>query len=277
MATAVHKTMRRRRSRVRGTTALTRRASSGSRERTTNTTAVATSAMERMKWSWTANGLRLVQTTIAPTTPWAGIPATSAIDSHTRSRRRGRRTQAPSAARTTASPTTNVNNRLICSIAECCDETSTSSLLLQFGQSLHPRPEPVNRTAAPVTTITPTSTRAATQILWNSSGVNPSERTRLVSSRRRDTPPDYGRLRAEWLRRLPDPSSGGPGVTDGNIRHQLLRPVLLQRLRARWLRLLRPRDGSLSEPTCGRRGLQCDARRRAAQRFHLPARPRGPS
>src|SRR5262249_21767020 len=159
---------------------------------------------------------------------------------------------------TTARPTTNVNNLLICSIAECCEETSTRLESLQFGQSLQPRPEPLNRTAAPVTTITPTRTRAATQILWNSSGVKPSERTRLISSRRRDTPPDYGRLRAEWLRRLPNPSGPGPRVADGDIRHQLLRQVLLQRLPTRRFDLLRCRHGPVSEPTRCRCGVQRD-------------------
>ena len=47
--------------------------------------------------------------------------------------------------------TRNVNSRLICSMAACFDETSTTVSSLQFGQSSQPRPEPVSRTAAPVT------------------------------------------------------------------------------------------------------------------------------
>ena len=53
----------------------------------------------------------------------------------------------------TATATSPVNRRLTCSIAACVDETSTSRSSLQFGQSSQPRPEPVSRTAAPVTTM----------------------------------------------------------------------------------------------------------------------------
>src|SRR5258706_2651402 len=119
-----------------------------------------------------------------------------------RSRRRGRLTHAPSAASTTAKPTMNVNIRLICSIAECCVDTSTRFESLQFGQSLHPRPELDSRPAAPVTTMTPTSTSAAAQILRNSSEVNPFDRTRLKACRSRTTSPGY-----VWLRCLPVLSS----------------------------------------------------------------------
>ena len=47
----------------------------------TSTTAMATSTIDRTKCSCTAIGLRSVHTTMAPTMPWAGMPATSAADS----------------------------------------------------------------------------------------------------------------------------------------------------------------------------------------------------
>ena len=43
----------------------------------------------------------------------------------------------------------------------------------------------MSRTRPPLTTMIPSSTSAATQMLRNSPGVKPSERTRRMSSRRR--------------------------------------------------------------------------------------------
>ena len=47
-------------------------------------------------------------------------------------------------------------------MAPCVVETSINLDALQFGQSAHPRPEPLSRTAAPVTTITDRATSTAT-------------------------------------------------------------------------------------------------------------------
>ncbi len=70
--------------------------------------------------------------------------------------------------------TRNVNSRLICSIAACLLDRSTSLSLLQFGQSSQPRPEPVRRTDAPLTQMIMSATSATMQMLRNSFGVKPS-------------------------------------------------------------------------------------------------------
>ncbi len=46
------------------------------------------------------------------------------------------------------------NSRLTCSMAAWPVDTSMKLVLLQFGQSSHPRPLPVSRTAPPATTNT---------------------------------------------------------------------------------------------------------------------------
>ena len=81
-----------------------------------------------------------------------------------RSRRRGTRHSEPSTAAITARATRPVNSRLICSIAAWFEETSMSRSSLHCGQSSHPSPDPVSRTAAPVTTITISATSAPTVI-----------------------------------------------------------------------------------------------------------------
>ena len=57
-----------------------------------------------------------------------------------------------------------MKSRLICSIAAWLDETSMSRSSLHRGQSSHPSPDPVSRTAAPVTTMTISATSAPTVI-----------------------------------------------------------------------------------------------------------------
>ena len=71
----------------------------------------------------------------------------------------------PSTAAITATATTPVNSRLICSIAACFDDTSISRSLEQFGQSSQPSPLFVSRTAAPVTMITANATNAP-MVIW---------------------------------------------------------------------------------------------------------------
>ena len=53
-----------------------------------------------------------------------------------------------------------VNKRLICSMAPWVVETSMNFSELQRGQSEQPKPEPVRRTAAPLTTMTHNKIRA---------------------------------------------------------------------------------------------------------------------
>jgi hypothetical protein len=91
---------------------------------------------------------------------WPTTPATRPSDSHVRSRRRGTRTSEPSTAAITATATTPVNSRFTCSIAAWLLDTSMRRSSLQFGQSSHPRPLPVSRTAAPVTTMAHSASRA---------------------------------------------------------------------------------------------------------------------
>ena len=176
------------RRRMRGTTAPTRRPWSGSRERTSIITAAQTSTIDSTKCSCTRAGCSLLQTTTAPTSPCAGTPTSITMPSTIRSRRRGRRYHAASAANATPMETRKVNSRLICSIAACLLETSTTFASLQLGQSLHPRPDPVSRTSPPLTTMMLSSASAATQMVRNSVGVKPSARTRLHVERTRDVP-----------------------------------------------------------------------------------------
>ena len=99
----------------------------------------------------------------APHTIWASTPATSPSDNHSRSRRRGTRMMLPATASITATDTTPVNNRFKNSIMPWTLSSSGENWpCSHWGQSVQPRPDPVSRTAAPVTTITARATRAAT-------------------------------------------------------------------------------------------------------------------
>ena len=98
-------------------------------------------------------GSSSVLTSSAPSTTWASTPATSPSDSTVRSRRLGRRIQEPSTAAITARATTPVNSRFRNSISAWYSRSATKRSSEQVGQSSHPRPEPVRRTAAPVTTM----------------------------------------------------------------------------------------------------------------------------
>jgi len=61
----------------------------------------------------------------------------------------------------TATDTTPVNNRLICSTAAWVLDTSMILSSLHRGQSEQPSPESVRRTSAPVTTMAASDTRDA--------------------------------------------------------------------------------------------------------------------
>ena len=87
----------------------------------------------------------------------------------------------------TPTETSPVNSRLICSIAACLVATSTSCWSLHRGQSSHPRPEPVSRTAAPVTTMMHSSARATTVIRRYVAGAMPSRRILVNALRTRCT------------------------------------------------------------------------------------------
>ncbi len=121
--------------------------------RHSRTTASATRTMDSTKWPATAAGWRSTSTVMPPRTIWPTTPATSPRDSHTRSRRYGRRRSEPSTAAMTDSETSPVKRRLTCSMAWLTSPAAMNFSLEQLGQSSHPSPEPVSRTAAPETTM----------------------------------------------------------------------------------------------------------------------------
>ncbi len=86
-----------------------------------------------------------------PSTIWPMTPATSPSDSHVRSRRRGCRTSEPSTARMTATETSPVIDRFTNSTMAWYSQGATTRSRAHVGQSGQPRPDPVRRTAPPVT------------------------------------------------------------------------------------------------------------------------------
>ncbi len=186
---------------ISGDTGRTAKPSSGSDARWTRATALATRISDRIMCPCTAAGWRSTSTVTPPSTIWARTPVTSPSDSHVRSRRRGTRTRAPSTAAMTARLTSPVNRRLSCSMAACGDDTSMNLVLLHAGQSAHPNPDPVRRTAAPVTMIAQIASRAPT-----------------VTARYCDAdtliafPGHAGRFSVPWPRRpcVAAPSAGAP-------------------------------------------------------------------
>ena len=135
--------------------------SAGHDARCHRTTALASSTIERAKWSMTTGGERCVRTVTAPTTTWAAVPATMPHDNQMRSVRLGTRRCAPSTAAMTARATRPETMRLPYSTHAWPSRAGTNSVSVQPGQSVHPSPDPVRRTAAPVTTIAVSATSAS--------------------------------------------------------------------------------------------------------------------
>jgi hypothetical protein len=109
-------------------------------------------ASELSRWKDTTQGFRSVRTVIPPTIAWAGMPRPRNSASVRRSRRPV--IQADTNVATAIAVSTNVSIRLPNSIASCrssapCGVNDSSVHRGQVGQ---PRPEPVSRTAPPVTT-----------------------------------------------------------------------------------------------------------------------------
>ena len=129
-----------------------------------STTALNTSTIDSAKWPSTSHGFRWLSTTMPPRTTWPTTPATSPHDHRTRSARRGLRASEPSTAAITATDTSPVMSRLPNSIQPWNSASGTNRSCSQVGQSEQPRPDPVRRTAAPVTTIPASRTRATPQI-----------------------------------------------------------------------------------------------------------------
>ena len=105
-------------------------------------------------------GSSSVATSRAPSPTWAATPATSPHDHQARSRRRGMRRIDPSTAPTTATATTPVKSRFTNSTRAWYSRSGTNRSSVQAGQSEQPSPDPVRRTAVPVTTMAASDHRA---------------------------------------------------------------------------------------------------------------------
>src|ERR1700685_1469977 len=116
-----------------------------------------------------------------PRTAWASTPPTSPPLSHMRSRRRGLRKTEPRKAAATPTVRTTVTSRFPNSTRPWNCSAGVRCPTEHSGQSAHPRPEPVRRTPAPVSTMRAVSTRATTSSRWLSEG-------ETVGIRRRDNP-----------------------------------------------------------------------------------------
>src|ERR1700727_1677693 len=116
-----------------------------------------------------------------PRTAWARTPPTSPPLSHMRSRRRGLRKTEPTKAAATPTVRTMVTRRFPNSTRPWNWSAGVRCPTEHSGQSAQPRPEPVRRTAAPVSTMRAVRTRARTSSRWLSEG-------ETVGVRRRDTP-----------------------------------------------------------------------------------------
>jgi hypothetical protein len=117
--------------------------------------------LDSSKWRTTASAMRTVSRKCAIT---IGVTSRELGDatqddladpgSPTRATRSERQGEIePSTARITATETRPVMVRFVNSIIACFSNGATSRPLSQFGQSGQPSPEPVSRTAAPLTTI----------------------------------------------------------------------------------------------------------------------------
>ena len=97
---------------------------------------------------------------------WAITPTTRPAESHTRSLRRGARASEPSTATITTIETAPVKSRLMYSIQPWPSEAPCGTRWPgeQFGQSEHPSPDWVSRTAPPVTMMAARS-RTATKVI----------------------------------------------------------------------------------------------------------------
>ena len=121
-----------------------------------------TIASESSRWNETTHGLRSVSTVMPPITAWAGMPRPSTSASRRRSRRprcaRRRRRSRPRSrpARRSAS-----GCRTRSAGATPSAPCGVNDPSVQRGQVGQPRPEPVSRTAPPVTTSTMLATSVA--------------------------------------------------------------------------------------------------------------------
>ena len=118
-------------------------------------------AIENSRWKATAHGLRSVSTVMPPSTACAGTLSPSQRASRRSSRRPER--QALTNVAIAIAVSTKVRVRLPNSIAECTSRApcGVKELPWQRGQVGQPSPEPVSRTAPPVSTMPMLATRVA--------------------------------------------------------------------------------------------------------------------
>src|ERR1700729_4008445 len=154
-----------------------------------------------------------------PSTAWATTPPTKPPLSQTRSPRRGARKIDPKKAAITPTVKTTVTRRFPNSTSPWNWSAGVRWPTEHSGQSAQPRPEPVRRTAAPVSTMRAVRTRATTSSRWLSEG-------ETVGVRRRDTPG-----KRTGARRLVPGEPLAVGCTDMSIEA----PALPGR-RAKWSR-----------------------------------------
>ena len=106
----------------------------------------------------TNGGASLWSTVSPPSTTSAKMPATRPEASTTRSRRRGRRLMAARTTSTMATVMATLTRRLPNSTQAWNWSGATTLVEVHAGQSLQPRPEPVSRTAPPLTMATASAT-----------------------------------------------------------------------------------------------------------------------
>ncbi len=149
----------------------------GSRERSHSVVARATRTAETRKCAATIQGLSSVSTVTPPSIAWAATPTKLHTASARRSRRGERKTATSSAIAMT--PRTPVSVRLPNSITPCTASSGVFTKLssVQRGQVGQPRPEPVRRTAPPVTTMAPLATALARATREMAAGEKAVDRT----------------------------------------------------------------------------------------------------
>ena len=181
--------------------------------------AAATTAIDTTKCRDTMAGLRLVSTTIPPSTICASTPPGCAAASQTRSARRrpaGRNRQAATRTATATTVTATVTMRLPNSIQvwnigspRVC--AAIRLLRVHCGQSGQPSPDLLSRTAAPVTMITAVDTTPASAIARIAAGVG----AQIASTPRR-----RAAATAPVPRRASAPTAagaGGSGLVSGGV------------------------------------------------------------
>ena len=177
-----------------------RAGAAGSWQRTYSATVAATSAIDARKCTDTQPGFSLVKTTMPPSTAWTTIAPGWAAASQTRSARRpaarpSRNRQAATLTSTEITKMATVTSRLPNSIHRWISESpvsppATRLRAVHSGQSGHPSPDWLSRTAAPVSTMAADAATPASAIRRMTAGEGASTRS---ATRRADQPRNAGR------------------------------------------------------------------------------------